>query len=216
MEGGGLLQSPAIVLNVLDKWSTRIEKRIAAGGLALVESIRIPALAAEPLASDSPWLKGNWAGKRNELSEQGFSLGLFHVNELATNVRGGHDQKTALETSDQTTALFNYDLSKKLGVDGEFSLVVTNRNNHELLTNTRVNDPRTGSLPNLSQEVWGVGSVTRLPRLTYLADFDVKAQRWSVTAGAYALGLGHSATEFVAQQHVDLPKQDFADPVVSR
>lgn len=49
-----------------------------------------------------------------------------------------------------------------------------------------------------------------------LADFDVKAQRWSVAPGAYALGLGHSATEFVAQRHVDLPKQDFADPVVSR
>ncbi|WP_265028918.1 fibronectin type III-like domain-contianing protein [Pseudomonas sp. B21-054] len=49
-----------------------------------------------------------------------------------------------------------------------------------------------------------------------LADFDVKAQRWSIAPGAYALGLGHSATEFVAQRHVDLPKQDFADPVVSR
>jgi len=148
-----------------------LKKRIAAGGLALVGSISIPALAVEPFASDSPWLTGDWSGKRNELSAQGFTFGLFYVNELATNVRGGYDQKTALETSDQTTALFNYDLSKKLGVDGEFSLVVTNRNNHELLTNTRVNDPRTGSLPNLSQEVWGFGSVTRLTRLTYQQNF---------------------------------------------
>ncbi|MDR6358221.1 porin [Pseudomonas psychrotolerans] len=148
-----------------------MKKRIAASGLAFWGAISVPVMAAEALAADSPWLTGDWAGKRNELSEQGFIFGLFYVNELAANVKGGYDQRTALVTSDQTTALFNYDLSKKMGVDGEFSLVLTNRNNHQLLSNTRLNDPRTGTLPNLSQEVWGFGSVTRLTRLTYKQNF---------------------------------------------
>lgn len=59
-------------------------------------------------------------------------------------------------------------------------------------------------------------SVTLQVDTRLLADFDVKAQGWAVAPGSYALGLGHSATELVAQQHVSLQKQNFSDVAVSR
>ncbi|MDR6232837.1 beta-glucosidase family protein [Pseudomonas oryzihabitans] len=58
-------------------------------------------------------------------------------------------------------------------------------------------------------------SVTLQVDSRLLADFDVRAQRWSVAPGDYAVALGHSATDLVARQQVDLSRQDFADPVVS-
>ncbi|MFG6432981.1 carbohydrate porin [Roseateles sp. LYH14W] len=129
---------------------------------------------AQPMqafSADSPFMLGDLAGARTEMGKSGLFFGLFYVTEFATNAKGGYNEDRVTERSDQTTALLNYSLMPKHGIDGEFSIVITNRNNGDLLSLTRLNDPRTGTLPNLSQEVWGYGSVSRLTRLTYNQHF---------------------------------------------
>lgn len=144
-----------------------MRKRVMVSLLALSGFYSISASAYDVLDKDSPWALGDWGGMREELNKKGFSFGLQYHNEIASNVAGGYDTRTTLGTSDQTTLLFNYDLSKMTTVDGQFNVILTNRNNHRLITTERVNDPRSGTLPNLTQEVWGYGSVNRITRLTY-------------------------------------------------
>ncbi|WP_407320962.1 carbohydrate porin [Dickeya ananatis] len=144
-----------------------MRKKVIASLLAVSGCYTLPASAYDAFDWDSPWAFGNWNGVREELSKEGFNFGLQYLNETAANVAGGYDTSTDVGTSDQTTALFSYDLSKMTDVDGQLNVILTNRNNHRLITTERTSDPRSGTLPNLTQEVWGYGSVNRITRLTY-------------------------------------------------
>lgn len=138
-------------------------------GLALL-SLAGAAQAAAAFDSDSPWMLGDWGGKRSELSRQGYDFKLDYTSETAANLHGGYDHDKATRYSDQTTLSAHLDLQKLLGWhDAEFQLALNNRNG-DSLGNDRTGDPRTGTLSS-SQEVWGRGSVTRLTQLWYQQKF---------------------------------------------
>lgn len=120
--------------------------------------------------SESPWALGELNGLRPQLANIGISLGLFYLNETASNIYGGYEDRKKTVSSDQTTLALDYNLSKQWNINGVWSLAITNRNNHTLLTTDRLNDPR-GPATNLSQEVWGGGSFTRITHLTYQQNF---------------------------------------------
>ncbi|WP_416427637.1 carbohydrate porin (plasmid) [Pseudomonas sp. App30] len=125
--------------------------------------------SADALATDSPWLLGDLGGSRQQLATQGLNVGLYYLSEFANNTHGGHDTRNETVSSDQTALIINYNMAPTLGIVGDWSLAITNRDNHQLLNTTRLNDPR-GPLTNLSQEVWGSGSFTRITHFTYHRD----------------------------------------------
>ncbi|HAT1619882.1 TPA: carbohydrate porin [Raoultella planticola] len=144
-----------------------LRKKVIASLLVMSGGYSMSTSAYEVFDVNSPWAFGDWGGKRKALSNDGINVGLQYINETAANIVGGYDTSTDVGTSDQTMLLFSDDLSKMTDVDGQFTVILTNRNNHRLITTERLNDPRSGTLPNLTQEVWGYGSVNRITRLTY-------------------------------------------------
>jgi len=126
--------------------------------------------AAPAFDSDSPWMLGDWNGKRTELSQAGYDFKLDYTSETGSNLHGGYSHDKAVRYSDQYALGAHLDLQKILGWhDAEFQLTLTNRNGDNI-SNDRVSDPRTGTLSS-SQEVWGRGSVTRLTQLWYQQKF---------------------------------------------
>ncbi|HEX8542518.1 MAG TPA: carbohydrate porin [Pseudomonas sp.] len=128
------------------------------------------AQAAPAFDADSPWMLGDWNGKRSELSQQGYDFKLDYTSETGSNLHGGYNHDKAVRYSDQWALGAHLDLQKILGWhDAEFQLTVSNRNGDNI-SNDRVGDPRTGTLSS-SQEVWGRGSVTRLTQMWYQQKF---------------------------------------------
>jgi len=126
--------------------------------------------AAPALASDSPWMLGDWGSRRSELSKQGIDFKLDYTSETGANLHGGYKHDKAVRYSDQIALGAHLDLQKLLGwQDAEFQLTLNNRNG-ENISNDRIGDPRTGTVSS-SQEVWGRGSVTRLTQLWYQQKF---------------------------------------------
>jgi len=153
-------------------------------GLA-VAGLASCAQAAPAFDSDSPWMLGDWAGKRTELSQQGYDFKLDYTAEMGSNLHGGYSHDNAVRYSDQYALGAHLDLQKILGwQDAEFQLTVNNRNGDNI-SNDRVSDPRTGTLSS-SQEVWGRGSVTRLTQLWYQQKF--LDQALSVKLGRFNQG----------------------------
>jgi porin len=146
-----------------------VPRTVGLCGLAVL-SFTSAVQATPAFDSDSPWMLGDWGGKRTELSKQGYDFKLDYTSETAANLHGGHDHDKATRYSDQTTLSAHLDLQKLLGWhDAEFQLALNNRNG-DSLSNDRIGDPRTGTLSS-SQEVWGRGSVTRLTQLWYQQKF---------------------------------------------
>ena len=126
--------------------------------------------AAPAFDADSPFMLGDWGGKRSELSDQGFDFKLDYTSETAANLHGGYNHDKATRYSDQTTLSAHLDLQMLMGWhDAEFQIALNNRNG-DSLGNDRTGDPRTGTISS-SQEVWGRGSVTRLTQLWYQQKF---------------------------------------------
>ncbi|MEX6664421.1 carbohydrate porin [Pseudomonas sp. W2-17] len=141
--------------------------------------------AAPAFDSTSPWMLGDWGGKRSELSEQGYDFKLDSVVEVGSNLHGGYHHDKATRYSDQFALGAHMDLQKILGWhDAEFQLTLTNRNGDNI-SNDRVGDPRTGTISS-SQEVWGRGNVTRLTDLWYQQKF--LDQTLSVKVGRFNEG----------------------------
>ncbi|WP_349969834.1 carbohydrate porin [Pseudomonas caspiana] len=153
-------------------------------GLA-VAGLASCAQAAPAFDSSSPWMLGDWAGKRTELSQQGYDFKFDYTAEMGSNLHGGYSHDNAVRYSDQYALGAHLDLQKILGwQDAEFQLTVNNRNGDNI-SNDRVSDPRTGTLSS-SQEVWGRGSVTRLTQLWYQQKF--LDQALSVKLGRFNQG----------------------------
>ena len=168
------------------KSCTRIRpfnRRHALGLVAL--SLATCAQAAPAFDSESPWMLGDWGGKRTELSEQGYDFKLDTVVEAGSNLHGGYNHDKATRASNQFALGAHLDLQKILGWhDAEFQVTLSNRNGDNI-SNDRVGDPRVGTISS-SQEVWGRGNVTRLTDLWYQQKF--LDQKLSVKVGRFNEG----------------------------
>nr|WP_110950121.1 carbohydrate porin [Pseudomonas bohemica] len=143
------------------------------------------AQAAPAFDSESPWMLGDWGGKRSELSKQGYDFKLDTVVEVGSNLHGGYDHDKSTRYSDQFALGAHMDLQKILGWhDAEFQLTLTNRNGDNI-SNDRIGDPRVGTLSS-SQEVWGRGNVSRLTDLWYQQKF--LDQKLSIKVGRFNEG----------------------------
>jgi len=120
--------------------------------------------AAALLASDSPWMLGDWGGTRTELAERGYDFTLGYTGEMGANLHGGYDDDKTARYSDQFTFGTHLDLQKILDWhDAEFQLTVTERHGNNI-SNDRINDPRVGGFTS-AQEVWGRGQTWRLTQM---------------------------------------------------
>ena len=153
-------------------------KLSALGAMGLAGSVH----AAEPFAADSPWMTGDWGGKRTELLDKGYDFSLEYVSEMASNLKGGYNDDTTGRYSDQFALGMKVDLQKVLGwQDAEFKLAITERSGRNI-SNDRIGDPRAGTLSS-SQEVWGRGQTWRLTQMWIKQKYfdgalDVKAGRF--------------------------------------
>ncbi|MFJ3482137.1 carbohydrate porin [Pseudomonas sp. NPDC090202] len=153
-------------------------------GLALV-CLTTGAHAASAFDSESPWMLGDWGGKRSELSQEGYDFKFDTVVEVGSNLHGGYNHDKATRYSDQFAIGAHLDLQKILGWhDAEFQLTLTNRNGDNI-SNDRIGDPRAGTISS-SQEVWGRGNVTRLTDMWYQQKFF--DQKLSIKVGRFNEG----------------------------
>ncbi|QKZ06520.1 carbohydrate porin [Pseudomonas eucalypticola] len=151
------------------------------GGLTAI-GIASCAQAAPAFDADSPYMSGDWGGKRTELHDLGYDFKLEYVGETGSNLHGGYNHDHATRYSDQFALGMHMDLQKILGWhDAEFQLTLTDRNGDNI-TNDRVADPRTGGISS-SQEVYGRGSIVRITQMYYQQKFfdqklDIKVGRF--------------------------------------
>ncbi len=146
-----------------------VQRAISLCGLTLL-GLAGTVHAAPALSPDSPWMLGDWGGKRTDLSTRGIDFKLDYTSETGANLHGGYNHDKATRYSDQIAVGAHLDLQKILGWhDAEFQLTLNNRNGDNI-SNDRVGDPRTGTISS-SQEVWGRGSVTRLTQMWYQQKF---------------------------------------------
>ncbi|WP_455924251.1 carbohydrate porin [Pseudomonas putida] len=140
------------------------------------------AQAAPAFDADSPYMTGDWGGKRTELHDLGYDFKMEYVGESGSNLHGGYNHDHATRYSDQFALGMHMDLQKILGWhDAEFQLTLTDRNGDNI-TNDRVADPRTGGISS-SQEVYGRGSIVRITQMYYEQKFldqklDIKVGRF--------------------------------------
>lgn len=123
-------------------------------------------MAAEAFATDSPWMTGDWDGKRTELSNRGYNVALGYTNEIGWNEAGGYNRDRTAVYADEILVSLGMDLEKILDWKAaSVQLIITDRNGEDI-TSQRVIDPRSGQLTS-TQEVWGRGSIWRLAELSY-------------------------------------------------
>lgn len=113
-------------------------------------------------APDSPWLFGDWNGKRTELEQQGYRFDLGYTGEMATLIHARDSHKHKTEYSDQFALGAQLNLEKILGwQDTEAQITITERNGRSL---SQTHDALQGHLSSV-QEVWGRGQTWRLTDL---------------------------------------------------
>ena len=136
---------------------------VCLGGAMLVAP-QVQAYSA--LDGDSPWMLGDWGGKRTALEEQGISFTLGYVSESAWNAAGGYNHDRTARYSDQWTLGTTLDLDRLFSIpNATFQFSLTDRNGRDI-TRDRLVDPRSGALSS-TQEVWGRGQTTRITQLWY-------------------------------------------------
>lgn len=119
-------------------------------------------------------------GIRSALSSQGFNYNLVYVSESAANIAGGYNRDKHFAYVDQVALLFNQDLERYTGIrDAKIEVLITNRNHDDNLTTERLQDGRS-NFNDLSQEVWGGGSITRLGYLTFSRSFFNRRLKWRI------------------------------------
>lgn len=129
---------------------------------------------------NSTGLLGDIGGVRSSLSNQGFNYNLVYASESATNVSGGYNKDRHVAYVDQLALLFTQDLERLTGIpDARIEGLITNRNHDDNLVTERLQDPRI-YFNDLSQEVWGGGSITRLGYLTFSRSFDNHRLKWRI------------------------------------
>ena len=162
---------------------------------AAAVAVAVSAIAAAPSSAqtskESVWdgtvigfdynsggMLGDMGGLRSRLAGAGFNFNLVYGSESAANLHGGYNADRHLSYVDQLALLASQDLERYTGIpDARIELLVTNRNHDDNLTTVRLQDPR-ASFNDLSQEVWGGGSITRLGYLTFSRSFLGRRLHW--------------------------------------
>jgi porin len=118
--------------------------------------------AAEAFDSHSPWMFGDWNGKRTELQQQGYDFSFGYTGEMATLLDAKYASSHGTEYADQFAFGAHFDLNKILGWQNtEAHITVTQRNGRSL---SQTADALDGHLSS-TQEVWGRGQTWRLTDL---------------------------------------------------
>lgn len=139
--------------------------------------------AADRFSPQSPWMLGDWSGKRSQLQQQGYDFSLGYTGEMATLIDARHSSGHGTEYADQFIVAAHLDLEKIAGwQDTEAQLTVTQRNGRNLSNTAEALDGHLSSV----QEVWGRGQTWRL------TDFWIKKkflqQKLDVKLGRFGEG----------------------------
>lgn len=143
----------------------------------------VPSLAADAFSYDSPYMFGDWGGRRTQLENHGVKFNVDYTMESASNLAGGYKTSTTARYSDQQAFGVNLDLEKLLNwQSSEFQATITNRDGQNL--SDHIADRRTGMLSSV-QEVYGRGQTWRLTQLwlrkgLFDDTLDIKAGRLGV------------------------------------
>ena len=139
--------------------------------------------AEEAFDVESPWMFGDWNGKRTELQQKGYDFNFGYTGELATLLDSEDHSSHGTEYADQLAIGAHVDLEKVLGwKDTEAQITVTERNGRSL---SQTSDALAGHLSS-TQEVWGRGQTWRL------TDFWIKKkfldQKLDIKVGRFGEG----------------------------
>lgn len=139
--------------------------------------------AAEAFDADSPWMFGDWNGKRTELQQKGYDFSFGYTGELATLLNSENHSSHGTEYADQFAIGTHIDLEKVLGwQDTEAQITITERNGRSL---SQTSDALDGHLSS-TQEIWGRGQTWRL------TDFWIKKkfldQKLDIKVGRFGEG----------------------------
>lgn len=94
------------------------------------------AVAASAFDSSSPWMLGDWNGKRTELQQKGYDFSMGYTGEVATVLDSKDTSSHGTEYSGQLALGTHFDLQKLLGwQDTEAQITLTYRDGRNL-TNT--------------------------------------------------------------------------------
>ncbi|MDR0237515.1 carbohydrate porin [Acinetobacter sp.] len=139
--------------------------------------------AAEAFDPQSPWMLGDWNGKRTELQQKGYDFSFGYTGELATLLDSENHSSHGTEYADQFAIGTHINLEKVLGwKDTEAQITITERNGRSL---SQTSDALAGQLSS-TQEVWGRGQTWRL------TDFWIKKkffdQKLDIKVGRFGEG----------------------------
>ena len=139
--------------------------------------------AADAFNANSPWMFGDWNGKRTELQQKGYDFSFGYTGELATLLDSENHSSHGTEYADQFAIGTHVDLEKVLGwQDTEAQITITERNGRSL---SQTSDALDGHLSS-TQEIWGRGQTWRL------TDFWIKKkfldQKLDIKVGRFGEG----------------------------
>ncbi|KAF1024241.1 MAG: Porin B [Acinetobacter bereziniae] len=139
--------------------------------------------AAEAFDPQSPWMLGDWNGKRTELQQKGYDFSFGYTGELATLLDSENHSSHGTEYADQFAIGTHINLEKVLGwKDTEAQITITERNGRSL---SQTSDALAEQLSS-TQEVWGRGQTWRL------TDFWIKKkffdQKLDIKVGRFGEG----------------------------
>ena len=139
--------------------------------------------AADAFDANSPWMFGDWNGKRTELQQKGYDFSFGYTGELATLLDSENHSSHGTEYADQFAIGTHVDLEKVLGwQDTEAQITITERNGRSL---SQTSDALDGHLSS-TQEIWGRGQTWRL------TDFWIKKkfldQKLDIKVGRFGEG----------------------------
>lgn len=141
---------------------------------SLLSLFMLALLIAEPaLATDQPYLLGDWNGERTRLADEGIHFNLGYTGEAAHNFQGG--KKALTRYADQWAFGVHLDLDKLWGWHGsDFRVVVTNRNGRDLSTDAGL------AVYQQVQEVYGRGQTWYLTLFAFRQSFLGNRMQWGI------------------------------------
>lgn len=136
--------------------------------------------AQDAFATDSPWMLGDWQGKRQTLIEQGYDFGMTYAGQGATvlDSKIGNEKDSAY--ADQWNFTGSFDLNKILGwEDTEAFINISYRTGNQIENKSQVLASHISQV----QEVYGRGQTWRLTDLWLKKKFfnqklDIKVGRF--------------------------------------
>ncbi|WP_445117043.1 carbohydrate porin [Acinetobacter sp. WZC-1] len=149
--------------------------------ISLLSTINISAFAGSAFDTDSPWMLGDWNGKRTELKNQGVDFTVGYTGQFVGVMDADRSGKGSAY-ADQWTFGSHLDLNKLLNwQDTEAQLTITHRGGQSLNQESDAMKPQF----NQTQEIYGRGQTWRLTDLWIKKKFldqklDVKVGRFGV------------------------------------